>query len=169
MFFSFLKRKNFSKEVKTWIKSQSDSRDALLYLIEKEIHENGHNDLAYIIPRYRNEEYFETDYYGKAQKPHGAKRVSPGLVFKEAIEETVSKPHVETKPRVGDHVPNELEILRDKKKQVKEVKKVEDFTARHVQKVMAVNHGSHVAQETVFLQQPQKRDLSEVDLSCFDD
>lgn len=169
MFFGFFRRKHFSKEVKAWIKAQSDSNDALLYLIEKEIHENGQNDLAYIIPRYRNEEYFETDYYGKAQQVKPRKEVSKSVMFTESVGEVVNKPHVESKPRVGDHVPNELEILRDKKKQVKEVQKVEDFTARHVQKVMAVNHGGHVTQETVFLQQPQKRDLSEVDLSCFDD
>ena len=53
--YRFLKK---SEKAKEWLKSQSHPEDALLYLIEKEIYENGIRDLSYVIPRIRSDEHF---------------------------------------------------------------------------------------------------------------
>lgn len=57
--FYFLKPKEHLASVKDWLNEQSHYEDAIFYLIEKEIYENGLRDLSYTIPRMRNDAYFE--------------------------------------------------------------------------------------------------------------
>lgn len=54
----FFKPKKSSGKIQEWLELQSFSEDAIIYLIEKEIYENGIRDLGYIIPRLRNDDYF---------------------------------------------------------------------------------------------------------------
>lgn len=52
-------RQDCSKEILEFVKTQSNFSNAISYLIEKEIHENGLRDLAEVIPPIRSREYFE--------------------------------------------------------------------------------------------------------------
>lgn len=47
------------ERILAWMNNQSHLDDALTYLIEKELYEYGDRDLSYIIPRRRNDAYFE--------------------------------------------------------------------------------------------------------------
>lgn len=64
MFFSKFfksKRKHQAMEapIQKWMDAQGHLDDALTYLIEKELFEHGERDLSYVIPRKRNNAYFE--------------------------------------------------------------------------------------------------------------
>lgn len=54
----FFKTKKKSGKIQDWIELQSYNEDAIIYLIEKEIYENGMRDLGFVIPRLRNDDYF---------------------------------------------------------------------------------------------------------------
>lgn len=166
MFFGFLRRKHKNKDIKDWLNTQSDLKDALLYLVEKEIVENGYNDLAYKIPRYRNRAYFDSDYYGRAS--HHSKNRS-NVIFADKLANGHKRSQEEKQFSGHNHLPSELEALRGRKTHNKESIQEENITARHVSKVRAINHAGNVAKEEIFLQQPQERDLSALDLTCFDD
>lgn len=47
-------------DIKKWFETQSNIKHALLYLIEKEIHQNGNRDLSYLVPLRRNKEFFDS-------------------------------------------------------------------------------------------------------------
>ncbi len=66
------KTKSENEKIQEWIQLQSYSEDAIQYLIEKEIYENGLRDLGYIIPRLRNDEYFDTLIQKKIDEPKGS-------------------------------------------------------------------------------------------------
>lgn len=50
---------SYDKRIEEWLDKQSHVEDALIYLIEKEMYEYGERDLSYVIPRKRNDAYFE--------------------------------------------------------------------------------------------------------------
>lgn len=76
----FFKPKKKTGEIKEWIELQSFSEDAIIYLIEKEIYENGIRDLGYVIPRLRNKEYFDAQLKPVALIPESSGfEYSPGL------------------------------------------------------------------------------------------
>lgn len=56
----FFKSKKRSGKIQEWLELQSFDEDAIIYLIEKEIYENGMRNLGYIIPRLRDDAYFAT-------------------------------------------------------------------------------------------------------------
>lgn len=57
--FSFKITKNEKKEIVDWIKAQSNLTEAIRYLMEKEIFENGTRNLAKFIPIERDAQFFK--------------------------------------------------------------------------------------------------------------
>jgi hypothetical protein len=55
---SFATNKTTSEDVKKWISEQFNFNDSVIYLIEKEIYQNGIRDLSSLIPRQRTNDYF---------------------------------------------------------------------------------------------------------------
>lgn len=99
--FFFLKPKKNADSVKDWLKLQSHYEDAITYLIEKEIFENGLRDLSYIIPRKRNDDYFETlfakvtpkkNYYNSFMNPEQQSDNEPTYSNTNSVSEIRIKP-----------------------------------------------------------------------------
>lgn len=59
MLLKWLLSRHKNPSIAAWLKAQSHPEDALAYLIEKEVFQNGNRDLSFYIPRIRSTEYFE--------------------------------------------------------------------------------------------------------------
>lgn len=163
-FLNFWKRRKHTAAVRQWLNAQSDQEDAILYLIEKEMFENEVRDLAYIIPRYRNRAYFESL---QLEDSNYSKRL---VEISKPVNVTVPTSQYQDIPQKHKkHVPNELEVLRGGR-QSEQVQPVEeDYTAHHVTKMRAIHHSGNTALESIILTDAKERDMSNLDLTCFDD
>lgn len=91
--FYFLKPKKDLLTVVDWLKAQSHYEDAIIYLIQKEIYENGIRDLSYSIPRMRNDSYFEE------------------LFFKNKDRDKYERNQQYIKPLIQDEVKPQLKVV----------------------------------------------------------
>lgn len=115
-----------SEKIIKWIEAQGHPEDALAYLIEKELYEYGERDLSYVIPRRRNDAYFEAllqresydaryntnmDLYDSIAKIHPEHHEPPTQVMPKKVTPVTARPaRPTTKPMastVGKSIPRE--------------------------------------------------------------
>jgi len=157
-----------NSKISEWMKSQSDVDDAILYLIEKEIYEHKNRDLSYIVPRYRNEAYFD-ELFSRGSKRLTSRPLIIDSVDEKDIDYVRSRVIRESVREAHNHVPNELELLREKKFTSEPDIPEEDYTAGNVTRINSVLHTGNVEGESIIMTEAKERDFSKMDLTCYDD
>lgn len=160
-----------SEKIIKWIEAQGHPEDALAYLIEKELYEYGERDLSYVIPRRRNDAYFEAllqresydaryhtnmDLYDSIATIHPEHHQTPTQVMPKKVTPVTSRPARPSSSPAESTVGKAVPRGTVKSRSLTSVNKAKDIYTRTSSAVVVT------APEEQF-------EHDGVDMTCFDD
>lgn len=171
---------SYDSRINDWLQKQSHVEDALIYLIEKELYEYGERDMSYVIPRIRNDAYFEAllkresfdsrfhsniDMYDSIAHIHKEEHT----IVTEPMPQKVTP--VAPKPAAQPHVSNEAAIVNPEPIDLGHKKHSPSYVHKGGS-ISSINKRRDIyntSSSVVFTAPDEQYNDSDVDVSCFED